>query len=49
MENLNNFKIISGIQIFTALLKSEYILLLVQHLKDVKCEAAVILCVALYI
>ena len=47
MEHLNNFNIISGIQNFTALLKSKDILLPVQHLKAVKFAAAVILCVAL--
>ena len=49
MDHLNNFKIIAGIQNFTALLKIKYILLPVKHLKGVKCAVKVILCVTLYI
>ena len=45
MEHLNNFNIIDGIQNSTALLKSKDILLLVQHLKAVKCVTTVIICV----
>ena len=45
MEYLNNFNIISGIQKFTALLKSKDIWLPVQHLTAVKCAVKVILCV----
>ena len=44
---MNNFNIVSYIQKSTALLKSKYILLLVHHLKAIKCAVAVILCVAL--
>ena len=47
MEHLNNFKIIAGIQNFTALLKSKYILLQVQQLKALKCAVTVIICVSL--
>ena len=47
MEHLNKFNIISGIQNFTALLKSKDILLQLQYLKDVKCVVAVIFCVVL--
>ena len=44
MEHLNNFNIISGIKNFTVLLKSKDILLLVHHLKTVKCAVIVVLC-----
>ena len=47
MEHLNTFNIISGIQNFTALLKSKDILIPVKHLEYVKCAATVILCVVL--
>ena len=47
MEILNNFKIISGIQNFAALLKSKDFLIPVQILKSVKCEFEVNICVAL--
>ena len=49
MEHLNKFNIVAGIKNFTALLKSKYILLLIQHLKAVKCVVTVIICVAPYI
>ena len=42
MEHLNNFNTISGIQNFTALLKSKDIFLPVQNLKDVKCVVTLI-------
>ena len=47
MESLNNFNIISDIQIFTALLKIKDILIPVQQLKPVKCAVTVIICVDL--
>ena len=47
MEHLNNFNIFSGIQNFTALLKSEEMLLPVQRLKAFNFVVTVILCLAL--
>ena len=47
MEHLNIFNIPAGIKNFTTLLKSNDILLPVQHLKAVKCAVTVIFCVAL--
>ena len=46
MEHLNNFNIISGIKIFTSLLKIKDILLPVHQLKDVKCAVTIIICMA---
>ena len=47
MEYLNNFKIISGNQNSTALMKSKDILIPVQHLNAVKIVVTAILCVEL--
>ena len=47
MEHLNNFKNISGIKNFTALLKVKENLLLVHHLENVEYTVTVVLCVSI--
>ena len=47
MDHLNNFNILSDIQNSAELLKSKDFLLLVQHLKAIKCAVTVIFFVAL--
>ena len=47
MEHFNNFNILSGIKILTAILKIQDILLPVQHLNAIKFAVTVIFCVAL--